>query len=130
MSLSEFKEYADKRTPFPSSTASAGFPGSAVGVRRGRSGGSSPRAADEDGSDSDAGGGVIGSGGYGGGYGIRSKGGGGGGRGEGKPPVRYSRRGGGATAGDGERNSDIILFLVDHGTDPILLDYSIDFFRL
>ncbi|CAM9569635.1 unnamed protein product, partial [Scytosiphon promiscuus] len=39
MSLAEFKEYADKRAPFPSSTATAGFAGSAaVGVRRGRVG--------------------------------------------------------------------------------------------
>lgn len=113
VSLAEFKEYADKRAPFPSSTASAGFPGSAVGVRRGRSSGSTRGVEGGGDGDGENGQGVIGSGGYGGGYGVSSAvgggvgggggGGGGGGRGEGKAAVRYSRRGGGATAGDGER---------------------------
>lgn len=39
MSLTDFKAYADKRAPFPSSTANAGFPGCPAGVRRGRSSG-------------------------------------------------------------------------------------------
>lgn len=40
MSLADFKAYADRRAPFPSSTAAAGCPGftTAAGVRRGRSG--------------------------------------------------------------------------------------------
>ena len=66
MTLAEFKEYADKRAPFPSSTASAGFPGAeAVGVRRGRSSGGTSHCEGGDQS-----GGRGGSGGYGGGYGV------------------------------------------------------------
>ncbi|CBJ27769.1 conserved unknown protein [Ectocarpus siliculosus] len=77
MTLAEFKEYADKRAPFPSSTASAGCPGSAaVGVRRGRSGGvSSADPAEGGGADGEGGGGRGGGGGgcgYGGGYGFSS----------------------------------------------------------
>lgn len=68
MSLAEFKEYADKRAPFPSSTATAGCPGfAAVGVRRGRSS-TAPRGV-TDGGSSDEEGGSTGAGGYGGGYG-------------------------------------------------------------
>ncbi len=84
MTLAEFKEYADRRAPFPSSTASAGFPGAAtVGVRRGRSVGTSPvdaaaavAAAEREDGDGNGSGDGKGGGGKGGG-----KGGGGGGKG-------------------------------------------------
>lgn len=75
ITLAEFKEYADKRAPFPSSTASAGCPGAAaVGVRRGRSsGGSSRSVCGGSGEGIDDDGGWYGGGGrgYGGGYGVR-----------------------------------------------------------
>lgn len=79
MTLAEFKEYADKRAPFPSSTAKAGCPGSAaVGVRRGRSS-TAPRGVTDGGSSDEEDGGT-GAGGYGGGYGPGFGGSGGGGK--------------------------------------------------
>lgn len=96
MSLAEFKEYADKRAPFPSSTADAGCPGSAaVGVRRGRSGRASPADAGVKGG---AAGGGSGGGskrgrGYGSGYGTGYGGskGGKGGKGKGGELLRCER---------------------------------------
>lgn len=81
MTLAEFKEYADKRAPFPSSTATAGFAGAAaVGVRRGRSGGGAEgigggKSGGVDG-DKSKGGRGNGGRGYGGGCGFGSGGGG------------------------------------------------------
>eukprot|EP00752_Nemacystus_decipiens_P004810 g4377.t1 len=84
MSLAEFKEYADKRVPFPSSTADAGCPGSAaVGVRRGRSGTASPVDAGGK-ADGGSGGGSKAGRAYGSGYGA-GYGGGKGGK-SGAPP--------------------------------------------
>lgn len=70
MNLAEFKKYADKRAPFPSSTANAGFPGCAAGVRRGRSGTASSAGEATNATGNGCVGGTSAFGvGYGGGYG-------------------------------------------------------------